>query len=189
MFSAQPPRLLSFLGLKYHYFTYQGRLNRKRFILAQILLSILFVPLMISLAQGLDAIFMTTASPEGLRLPTPLANQTFKEGAGSTGLFMFCIALGYLLVSHALIVKRLHDMDWSGHVSWLLFLPILNFFIGLMLYLKRGTRGDNMYGPDPLAPYYYEHPQQAPKKKKSRPARDPHKPDDDNDSPTIIRRS
>ncbi|MEZ4726844.1 MAG: DUF805 domain-containing protein [Caldilineaceae bacterium] len=51
-------------------------------------------------------------------------------------------------------VKRLHDLDRPGTHYWLLFLPIYNLYLAVILLFKRGTEGHNAYGEDPLVPYY-----------------------------------
>ena len=47
-------------------------------------------------------------------------------------------------------VRRMHDIDFSG--KWLLFyfIPILNLALETILYLKKGTDGENRFGADPL---------------------------------------
>ena len=47
-------------------------------------------------------------------------------------------------------VRRMHDIDFSG--KWLLFyfIPILNIALEFILYLKKGTDGENRFGADPL---------------------------------------
>lgn len=63
-------------------------------------------------------------------------------------------------------VKRLHDLEWSGWLAVLIvFYPVADFFrngvlsfivlvvvgiLSLILLFKRGTRGVNKYGKDPL---------------------------------------
>jgi uncharacterized membrane protein YhaH (DUF805 family) len=49
------------------------------------------------------------------------------------------------------IIKRLHDMDVSGGLGILAFLPGANVILALVLLFKRGTFGDNKYGSDPLS--------------------------------------
>ena len=47
-------------------------------------------------------------------------------------------------------VRRMHDIDFGGW--WLLFyfVPILNLAFEFILYLKKGTDGENRFGADPL---------------------------------------
>ena len=49
------------------------------------------------------------------------------------------------------IVKRLHDMNVSGGLGILAFLPGANVILALVLLFKKGTLGDNKYGSDPLS--------------------------------------
>jgi len=46
-------------------------------------------------------------------------------------------------------VKRLHDLNRSGTVCWLLVVPLLSLYVEAILLLRRGTRGTNIYGADP----------------------------------------
>lgn len=68
---------------------------------------------------------------------------------GGDGSYMFG-GIIYLLsfpIFVALSVRRLHDMDWSGWLVLLTFVPLANIFMGLCLLFKKGTDGPNQYGP------------------------------------------
>ena len=61
------------------------------------------------------------------------------------------VTLGAAWAAIAITVKRLHDMGRPGlHVLFML-IPIFNIYFGLKLLFAPGDRGDNEYGPDPLA--------------------------------------
>ncbi len=49
-----------------------------------------------------------------------------------------------------LAVKRFHDLGKPGWYFWLLFIPLVNFYWGVLLIARRGTIGSNEYGLDPL---------------------------------------
>ena len=70
--------------------------------------------------------------------------------AGINGLFTLAM-LPVIISSYMLMIRRLHDVNLSGFFVLLNFVPIVN--LGLFLYLlcKKGTEGENDYGPDPLA--------------------------------------
>lgn len=75
-------------------------------------------------------------------------------------LFLYIIPLWvfvYIFVfGIPLEVRRLHDLDMSGwNYFWRLF-PIFGEIFLLYSYAKRGTVGDNRFGPDPLAPIQHE---------------------------------
>ncbi len=61
----------------------------------------------------------------------------------------FCLAQG---------VKRLHDVDKSGWLILLLFIPIVGFVFGLYLLFADGTVGPNQFGPDPKNRMPYQAP-------------------------------
>jgi inner membrane protein yhaI len=48
------------------------------------------------------------------------------------------------------MIRRLHDIGLSGYFVLLALIPLVS--LGFMLYIlfKKGTDGDNAYGPDPL---------------------------------------
>lgn len=66
------------------------------------------------------------------------------------GLFaMTLIGLAYIAIvvlSFIFVIKRLHDLNWSGWFSLLMFLPLVNLIMGLILLFAPGTPGTNDYG-------------------------------------------
>ncbi len=68
--------------------------------------------------------------------------------AGLLGLFY----LATLIPSVALMIRRLHDVNLSGWLVLLCFVPIVNILAALGLLIVcfvPGTAGPNKYGPDP----------------------------------------
>ena len=63
------------------------------------------------------------------------------------------VFLGYffarLIPDIAVRVRRLHDIDMSGWLCLLGFIPIVGPFIFLFFAIQDGTEGANKYGPDP----------------------------------------
>ncbi len=55
-----------------------------------------------------------------------------------------------LFLQSITVIKRLHDIERPGRQFWLLFIPIYNFYLQLLLLFKKGTNGLNKYGFDPL---------------------------------------
>jgi uncharacterized membrane protein YhaH (DUF805 family) len=75
----------------------------------------------------------------------------FGEG-GPSGLFigLFAImALGLLIPSIAVQVRRFHDQDKSGWFVLLNFIPYIGGFIVLVFMCLDGTKGPNRFGADP----------------------------------------
>ncbi len=65
------------------------------------------------------------------------------ETAGAAVIFLgYAAALVFAVV---LTVRRCHDLGWSGWLSLLLLLPLVN----LLFYLLPGSAGANRYGPKP----------------------------------------
>lgn len=73
------------------------------------------------------------------------------EESGGTGVWSSAyLGLGALLLAVSVLfsVRRLHDMGKSGWWALLSFVPVVNFFLVLVLMLAPGTPGPNRYGPD-----------------------------------------
>ena len=76
-------------------------------------------------------------------------------GMGSAGGSVFGLLIGLAALvasmwfSLAQGVKRLHDLDKSGWLILLMFVPIVNALFGLYMLFADGTVGPNQYGEDP----------------------------------------
>lgn len=71
---------------------------------------------------------------------------------GSMGAITGATILMYLVLMvplFAMAVRRFNDLDKSGWLSLLFFVPLVNFFVGLYLVFAPGTEGSNQYGPAP----------------------------------------
>lgn len=73
---------------------------------------------------------------------------THSKGGG-IGLLGGVFALGILIQSIAVAVRRLHDTGRSGWWILINLLPILGSIVWLVLMLLAGEPRDNRYGPDP----------------------------------------
>jgi len=64
------------------------------------------------------------------------------------GLPLFAIAsLALFIPSIAVAVRRLHDQDRSGWWLLIMFVPIIGYLFLLFFYVRRGTDGENRFGP------------------------------------------
>ena len=61
----------------------------------------------------------------------------------------FIIAIGLLLPSLAVAVRRLHDTNKSGWYLLIALIPIIGGLYLLYLMVVEGDKGSNQYGPDP----------------------------------------
>lgn len=68
---------------------------------------------------------------------------------GGIGFLGGIFALGILIQSIAVAVRRLHDTGRSGWWILINLLPILGSIVWLILMLLEGEPRDNRYGPDP----------------------------------------
>ena len=70
---------------------------------------------------------------------------------GWVALASLVIDVAVISISIIFIIKRLHDLDWTGWLSLLTFVPLVNIIFGLVLLFAPGTAGPNKYGPPPKA--------------------------------------
>ena len=63
--------------------------------------------------------------------------------------FGVCLFISFCHIP--LIVRRFHDIGLDGVLAIFSIFPPLSLFIALIFCMMPGTKGDNKYGPDPLA--------------------------------------
>jgi uncharacterized membrane protein YhaH (DUF805 family) len=66
------------------------------------------------------------------------------------GLF-FLFLLAHVVPAWAVMVRRLHDTNMSGWWALTSLIPILGGLLLLVPLVKKGTPGENRFGPDPLS--------------------------------------
>ncbi|HRK56447.1 MAG TPA: DUF805 domain-containing protein [Burkholderiaceae bacterium] len=71
--------------------------------------------------------------------------------AVGVGAFIIMLAMGavFFVFSALQLIKRCHDLNWSGWLWLLAILPIVNLIFVLMLLLIPGKKTANRYGPPP----------------------------------------
>ena len=119
------------------FFSWEGRLNRKRYILRCLALGLIIMAIYILLM----VIAFTTAE-------TQMGNGLPMMGAFSASYILY---LPFIIAGYLLAIRRLHDLDLSAFFILLSFVPVVSFFFTLYLIFKKGTEGPNSYGPDPLS--------------------------------------
>jgi uncharacterized membrane protein YhaH (DUF805 family) len=117
-------------------FSFQGRVNRAKFWLVNIVVVVVVTIIIDVLFGGVAA----SGDP--------------RAAIASVGIVGGIIALVLYIVlfwiSLAIAVKRCHDRNRSGWFILLSFVPILNIWYIIEVGFLRGTSGPNSYGPDPL---------------------------------------
>ncbi len=58
-------------------------------------------------------------------------------------------ALGMIVPSIAVAIRRLHDTDKTGWMLLIGLIPLVGAIILLVFYATEGTKGPNQYGPGP----------------------------------------
>lgn len=78
-----------------------------------------------------------------------LSSSLFKSE--NSFVFIASIAALFLMVvfTFSLYARRLHDLNKTAWWSLLLFVPLANFILIIILILKPGTKGENRYGSPP----------------------------------------
>lgn len=64
--------------------------------------------------------------------------------------YIYCVAT--FLPHLGAVIRRLHDIDFSARWYLIGFLPIVGGVVLLFLLAKKGSPGENRYGPVPLTP-------------------------------------
>lgn len=67
-------------------------------------------------------------------------------GAAIGGLIMGVAYIALLVFTVILIIQRLHDLDKSGWMSLLMFVPLVNVFFAIYVLFWPGTPGTNNFG-------------------------------------------
>ena len=119
------------------FFSWEGRLNRKPYILRCLALGLILTVVYILL---MVIAFTTAAAQVGNGIPT--------MGAFSATYILY---LPFIISGYLLAIRRLHDLDLSAFFILLSFVPVVSFFFALYVIFKKGTEGPNAYGPDPLS--------------------------------------
>lgn len=105
-----------------NFFSMKGRINRAKYNLANIIISILILALY---GIGME-----------------------KDEITQIVLFIPMIFLFYLNL--CLSVKRLHDIGKSGKYLFGIIIPIYSSILSIILAFRKGQQGMNKYGKDPL---------------------------------------
>lgn len=114
--------------LEEKFLTYEGRLNRKPYFIRILMMSVLGW-----IGKHLwDSFYPFSLSGTVLMV---------------LGAILCVIAF---VAGIMLVIRRLHDMDRTGWLALLSFIPIVGFIFALVLLLFKGTEGPNKYGEDPL---------------------------------------
>ncbi len=123
-----------------HYADFKGRAQRSQFWWWQ-----LFVFIVYAILNVIDG----AANFHMINMNDIAAGQvgTFYGG----GVLATIWGLAILVPNIAVAVRRLHDRNMSGWWFLLNLLCCIGTIILFVWYLLPGTRGDNRFGPDPLA--------------------------------------
>jgi uncharacterized membrane protein YhaH (DUF805 family) len=109
-------------------FSMQGRFNRQRYILTSLVISLIMYAIAFALGfamgmAGTDPAVATTLS--------------------------YIISFVGVIIWSFLVVKRLHDLGKPGSHYWLMYIPLYNIYLSLVLTFSKGVSGTNEYGEDP----------------------------------------
>jgi len=118
-------------GIAEMFFSTKKRLNRLRYFKRTLALGLIFLGISLSLGM--------------------LSPDTSAEEVSLVGLLLYLVIAAAILVSTIMLsIRRLHDINMSGWLVLLSLIPFVDAIFQLFLLFKKGTDGDNDYGPDPL---------------------------------------
>ena len=112
-------------------FTTTGRLNRRTHFKYQMIWIVLIM--LATVTSSLMVEFLT-GDPANERANT------------IGGVLVFIWMIGFFTIH----TRRLHDLNLSGLLSILIFVPVLGVFFWLYMFFAAGTVGSNQYGEEPL---------------------------------------
>lgn len=154
----------SFRGM---FFSFHGRLNRKRYfwrsvtigglILAGIVGAVIFVGIVEAMGEGMEFLMIPAiiglmalwlgAVISGISLQIRRMQDLGWAPGAVYGYVAVVIAWIFIEPLFSEVVKSDPDSIWS---MLLLLLGLFFFIVGLVFLFKKGTKGPNTYGPDPL---------------------------------------
>lgn len=118
--------LLTFLS---YLFTFNGRLNRKYFLIHYIVDTIIVFVTTLTLSW-LMAVILLLIKHE------PISEQSIRLKMGIyTGLFL---TVCFLSNKISVVIRRLNDLELSRWLVIIIFIPIVNLFFNLFLFFKKG---------------------------------------------------
>jgi len=78
--------------------------------------------------------------------------ENYIEGFDVIAFIIQFLFIGSLIPMLAAQVRRLHDIDKEGSSIYVLIIPVVGLITLIVWFCRRGTVGENRFGPDPLAP-------------------------------------
>ena len=124
--------------IKENYVNFNGRARRKEFWMFLLFL-IIIVTICIILDNILGTVLTVDAGPVGIGLIVL-----------PCGWLFFLCGIFHFLPALSVLVRRLHDVGKSGWWYFIVFIPIVNFWL-LYLLCRDGDHGENSYGNNPKA--------------------------------------
>ncbi len=110
-------------------FSPKGRFGRVDYLAYSVLLGIAVM----LFSGGLGAV-MAVSGPSSESLQTMLIINAL-------------ISLPAIVIGILFMIRRLHDLNWSGWIAVSYIIPLVNVVVFLILIFMRGTAGANDYGP------------------------------------------
>jgi len=126
------------------YAEFSGRSRRKEFWLY--LLGLFVVGLIANILDGMLGL--------GGGMSRYLVHEPGNYAAGFQshgGWLSLLVALGAVIPTIAVAVRRLHDVDKSGWMLLLCLIPLIGSLILLFFYVQPSMPGPNRFGPEPTA--------------------------------------
>ena len=119
-------------------FQVKGRLGRVRYFVYALTITLIVYIVFAAVTAAAAVAGQSASEPGGVMFPV----------------MMLVLAVGGVFTAVMSIiygVRRLNDMNVSGWLILLMFVPLANFVMALVMLFVPGSDGDNKYGPAPTA--------------------------------------
>jgi uncharacterized membrane protein YhaH (DUF805 family) len=108
-------------------FSMKGRFNRQKYLVTGLIISVVIYAIAFGVGFAIGMAGMDT------------------QIATAAG---YVITFVGIIIWSFLVVKRLHDLGKPGWHYWLMYLPVYNIYLSIVLLFKKGITGPNQYGED-----------------------------------------
>ncbi|QIO05939.1 DUF805 domain-containing protein [Acinetobacter shaoyimingii] len=121
--------------------SHKGRFSRLSYLAWTFIISIIYsATLFLVLGVGALALFSSGA---GFGI-----ENLFSSGLGYLAVFLFVIVIiAFFVLLINITIRRLHDLNKSGWLALLMFVPLVNIGFSIYVYCFKGPAGANNYGP------------------------------------------
>jgi uncharacterized membrane protein YhaH (DUF805 family) len=115
---------------------FSGRINRRNYFVGGLILAAF---------EGINELINFGSLKQSF-----IANAPAHANPQMTYLVTIPIAIIIVFFGISLSIRRLHDLNKTGWLTLIIYIPLVGAFYGLYLLFSQGTTGENKYGSQPL---------------------------------------